>query len=101
MRLIAYIRVSTEHQSDSGLGLAAQEATVRAYAAQSGHEIVGLVVEVASGGKCDRPLLSGVLEALKRGEADGLVVSKLWTTQGQKSCVLVIEIGTAAPAPSG
>jgi DNA invertase Pin-like site-specific DNA recombinase len=77
MRLIGYIRVSTERQETAGNGLEAQEASIRAYAASGGHDIVGLVVEVASGGKDNRPLLAGALESLKKGNADGLIVAKL------------------------
>jgi DNA invertase Pin-like site-specific DNA recombinase len=77
MRLIGYARVSTDAQGVSGNGLEAQEASIRQYASNGVHEIIGMVVEVASGGKTDRPLLAGALEALRKGEADGLIVSKL------------------------
>lgn len=77
MRLLAYYRVSTDKQEDSGLGLAAQKSSVEAHAASRGDEIVGEVTEIASGGKDDRALLGSVLEALRKGEADGLIVAKL------------------------
>ena len=77
MRLIAYYRVSTDAQGVSGLGLDAQRASVHAHAASRGDEIVREITEVASGGKDDRVLLNEALAALKRGEADGLIVAKL------------------------
>lgn len=77
MRLLAYYRVSTSMQEDSGLGLEAQRASVHAHAAARGDEIVLEITEVASGGKDDRELLNEALAAMKRGEADGLIVSKL------------------------
>lgn len=77
MRLFAYYRVSTDAQGVSGNGLEAQKHSVEAYAAQRGHEIAYWVQEVASGGRDDRPLLRGALEALKRGEVDGLIFAKL------------------------
>jgi DNA invertase Pin-like site-specific DNA recombinase len=46
---IALTRVSTEEQEKSGLGLAAQEAAIRAFAAAEGFDIVEVVQEAASG----------------------------------------------------
>lgn len=78
MRLIGYYRCSTDRQGESGLGLEAQQASVRAHAALSGAEIVSEVVEVASGKSVQaRPLLNKALAAIRKGEADGLVVAKL------------------------
>lgn len=48
---IALTRVSTTEQGKSGLGLAAQEAAIRAFAAAEGFDIVEVVEEVASGGQ--------------------------------------------------
>jgi len=46
---IALTRVSTSEQGKSGLGLAAQEAAIRSFAAAEGFEVVELFSEVASG----------------------------------------------------
>jgi DNA invertase Pin-like site-specific DNA recombinase len=46
---IALTRVSTTEQGKSGLGLAAQEAAIRSFAAAEGFDIVELYSEVASG----------------------------------------------------
>lgn len=46
---IAIVRVSTSEQGKSGLGLAAQEASIRSFAAAEGFDIVEVVEEVASG----------------------------------------------------
>jgi DNA invertase Pin-like site-specific DNA recombinase len=46
---IALIRVSTSEQGKSGLGLSAQEAAIRSFAAAEGFDIVELFSEVASG----------------------------------------------------
>ncbi len=40
MKLIAYLRVSTDKQAEEGYGLDVQEAEVRAYAKANGHKIV-------------------------------------------------------------
>ncbi|MCE9608498.1 MAG: recombinase family protein [Planctomycetia bacterium] len=74
--LIAYYRVSTKQQGDSGLGLEAQAASVRSYASQSSLPIAGVYVEVESGKLADRPQLSRALAHAKRAKAV-LVVAKL------------------------
>jgi DNA invertase Pin-like site-specific DNA recombinase len=74
--LIAYLRVSTLEQADSGLGLDAQERALRAAAELHGVTL-RFAVETASGASTKRrPVLAGVLEELANGEADGLVVAK-------------------------
>jgi DNA invertase Pin-like site-specific DNA recombinase len=72
-KLVAYYRVSTVAQGESGLGLEAQKAAVEAYAAAAGLQIVAEFVEVESGKNDDRPeLLKAMLKA-KRSKA-GLIV---------------------------
>lgn len=78
MRLIGYSRVSTGEQAASGLGLAAQERSIRAWCALYHHELAAFVTDAGcSGATLDRPALQGALAALQRNEADGLVVFKL------------------------
>jgi len=67
MELIAYFRVSTARQGDSGLGLEAQRAKVQQMADERGAAVVAEFVEVESGRKVDRPQLAAALaEARKR-----------------------------------
>ena len=73
---IAYYRVSTREQGDSGLGLEAQQAAVRAFARQNGYEIVDRYKEVETGKRADRPQLRAAIEACRKGRAI-LVVAKL------------------------
>ena len=42
MRMRAYLRVITTEQVESWLGLEAQEAACREWAAQEGHEVAGV-----------------------------------------------------------
>jgi DNA invertase Pin-like site-specific DNA recombinase len=63
-RFVAYLRVSTDGQGRSGLGLEAQRAAVEAHAAARG-PIVAEHVEVESGRKKDRPQLTAALEACR------------------------------------
>lgn len=74
---IAYIRVSTKRQGESGLGLEAQQATVQAYAKAAGLELVEEFREVETGTrKRDRPQLQAALKAARERGAV-LVVAKL------------------------
>lgn len=76
MKAIAYYRVSTAAQGRSGLGLEAQQATVRDYASRTGATLLGEFTEVESGKDNNRPKLT---EALERARLTGatLVIAKL------------------------
>lgn len=76
MDAVAYYRVSTKRQGRSGLGLEAQKAAVRAYAAQAGIRIVHEYVEIASGRARKRPVLSEVLTKCRKKELH-LLVAKI------------------------
>lgn len=76
MRIIVYYRVSTRKQKESGLGLAAQRATVDAYAASSGATIIGEYTETESGRKSSRPILAAAIAECRRTGAT-LVIAKL------------------------
>ena len=56
-KLVAYYRVSTKGQGDSGLGLEGQTAAVGAYAKGQGAEIIRAYTEVETGKRADRPEL--------------------------------------------
>lgn len=59
---IAYYRVSTEEQGQSGLGLSAQQTSVRSFAESNG-ELVGEFTEVESGKKNERKELDLAIQA--------------------------------------
>lgn len=78
VRAVAYVRVSTDKQAESGVSLDEQRAKIAAYAALYGLDVIDVVVEGGASAKTlDRPGLSQALSLLRSGKADALVVAKL------------------------
>jgi DNA invertase Pin-like site-specific DNA recombinase len=75
-RFVAYYRVSTDRQGRSGLGLEAQQSSVRNYLNGGEWELIGEFTEVESGKRADRPELVKALEVCRRQKAR-LVIAKL------------------------
>ena len=74
--IVAYYRVSTQRQGVSGLGLDAQQHSVREYATRTGQAILAEYTEIESGRRCDRPKLAAALPHA-RYTGSVLVVAKL------------------------
>lgn len=72
---VAYYRVSTQRQGESGLGLEAQHHAVSAFLKGRG-ELVAEFVETESGKKVNRPKLNEALEVCRRQKAI-LIIAKL------------------------
>jgi DNA invertase Pin-like site-specific DNA recombinase len=79
MRAIAYIRVSTTEQADSGAGLAAQRAAIEAAAAAKGWELVAIHEDAGVSGKAltGRQGMADALAMLAAGQAEVIVAAKL------------------------
>ena len=75
-RLVAYERVSTARQGQSGLGLEAQRRQIAEFAATRGADVLARFTEVESGRKADRPELAKALHHAKVTGAT-LVIAKL------------------------
>lgn len=75
-RIIAYLRVSTQRQGESGLGLDAQDNAVKQFAGANSGEIIKTYIEVESGRKNDRPELAKALAHARRIKAT-LVFAKV------------------------
>jgi DNA invertase Pin-like site-specific DNA recombinase len=75
-KVIAYYRVSTKKQGESGLGLKGQVAAVAAFAAQQGAEIIKEYTEVETGKRSDRAELAAALRHARATRAT-IVIAKL------------------------
>lgn len=75
-RFVSYLRVSTEKQGRSGLGLEAQRAAVSQFLNGGSWTLVAEIVEVESGKRKDRPKLAEAI-ALCRAHRATLLVAKL------------------------
>lgn len=74
--LIGYLRVSTDRQAISGLGLEAQRNAIEQYAREQGATIAETFVETESGKLKDRPKLNAALAQCRKHKAT-LVIAKL------------------------
>jgi DNA invertase Pin-like site-specific DNA recombinase len=78
--MIAYLRVSTQKQGTSGLGLEAQNDAIRRFAEAEGRRVVETFTEVETGKGADaldrRPQLAAAIKAARKARCP-VVVSKL------------------------
>jgi DNA invertase Pin-like site-specific DNA recombinase len=76
--VVAYTRVSTSEQADSGAGLGAQRAAIDAAAEARGWTVVARFEDAGiSGSSLNRPGLTDALATLESGRASAVVVAKL------------------------
>lgn len=81
-RAISYLRVSTQQQGKSGLGIEAQREAIERFAEREGVELIGEYIEVETGKGHDalerRPQLAAALaQAKKTGKDVYVIVAKL------------------------
>jgi DNA invertase Pin-like site-specific DNA recombinase len=78
MRVLGYVRVSTEEQAISGVSLEVQRQAIVAECERQGWQLVEVVEDAGFSAKdLRRPGIRAALEELAGGRADALVVSKL------------------------
>lgn len=97
MAVYCYLRVSTDEQANSGLGLEAQRAACEAAAARLGAPLARVFTDAGVSGKTPldkRPALVAALGAVKRG--DVLVVAKRDRLARDVFIALVVERQLAA-----
>lgn len=75
-KIVSYLRVSTDRQQRSGLGLESQRAAVEGFCARTGATTAKEFVEAESGRHDDRPKLAEALAFARRARAT-LVCAKL------------------------
>lgn len=109
MKLIGYVRVSSDSQLD-GFGLQTQEAAIRTWARQHSAVLKGLIQDVGVSGATEawtRPGLSEVLQSVTQGDAQGVIVARLdrlaraLTVQEATLAVVWRSGGTVVAADSG
>lgn len=76
LSIVSYIRVSTERQGKSGLGLKSQQFAVREYLKASHGNLLAEFIEIETGRRRDRPQLLAALALCAQRRAT-LVVGKL------------------------
>lgn len=78
MRVIGYVRVSSEEQRASGAGLAAQRQAIASECERRGWQLVDTLEDAGYSAKdLKRPAIREALDTLERGDAEGLVAAKL------------------------
>src|ERR1035441_6225828 len=78
MCTIGYIRVSTDKQADTGLSLQAQREKLRAMAVVHGTDLADIIVDAGESAKnLDRPGMERILDLVRGGEVDTVIVAKL------------------------
>jgi DNA invertase Pin-like site-specific DNA recombinase len=75
-KLVAYLRVSTKGQGESGLGLEGQQLAIGRYSESTGCQVLATYTEVESGKKSDRPELAKAMSHARRAGAV-LVIARL------------------------
>lgn len=96
MKLVGYVRVSTEGQADN-FSLDAQKEKIESYCKCFGHELVEIFAEVGSGKKSEtRPKFNQALDTVKN-KAEGLIVAKLDRLARNTRDVLTVVEDVLAP----
>jgi len=76
--VIGYVRVSSEEQATSGLGLEAQRERIRAYCHARGWELVDIVTDAGwSASTLERPAMNAVRQLMRERLVDAVVALKL------------------------
>jgi len=116
VNVIPYLRVSTQEQADSGLGLEAQRATINQHAAHREWSVVRWAVDDGyTAATLTRPALMDALTQLRAHTADALVVSKLdrlsrslldfaalmETARREGWAVIALDLGVDMTTPAG
>lgn len=115
-QVVAYLRVSTDEQGESGAGLAAQEESIGREVERRGWNLVESYTDIASGkSRAMRPGLDRALADVREGRAGTLMVAKLdrlsrsmadfanimAEAKKRKFNIVAIDLGVDLSTPSG
>ena len=92
-RFVSYLRVSTDRQGRSGLGLEAQRETVASFLDGGSWQLVGEYVEVESGRTSDRPELARALARCRVMGATLVVANVSRLTRNPDFMARLVEAG--------
>lgn len=116
LRVLGYVRVSTDEQADSGAGLAAQRKAVSEGCDARGYGLVEILEDAGWSGKSlERPGISEAIARLDAGEADALMVAKLdrlsrslldfaqlmARAQAKRWVIVALDLGVDTSTPAG
>lgn len=115
MDVIGYLRVSTQEQARSGLGLDAQRDAIQQEADRRGWSVVWVSDEGATAATMRRPGITQALAMLRNGQAEALVVAKLdrlsrslldfaatmETARSQGWALVALDLGIDTTTPAG
>jgi site-specific DNA recombinase len=77
MRVVGYVRVSTEDQAREGVSLAAQRAKINAYALVKDWRVVDIIQDDVTTKHLRRPGVQRLLSLVERGQVDVVIIYKL------------------------
>src|SRR5690349_9141014 len=73
----AYVRVSTARQGEHGVSLDQQRAAIESFANRNGFQVGTWFEERQTAAKQGRPVFNRMLQALRAGEAKGVIIHKI------------------------
>lgn len=93
IRVIGYVRVSTEEQAREGISIEAQEERIRALATAKGWSLVNIIEDAGYSGKnLNRPGAKSLIDICRKTEADVVIVYKVdRLTRKQKDLWFLLE----------
>src|ERR1700740_2664269 len=78
MKVIGYVRVSTDKQAERGVSLDAQAEKIRAMAVVHGTELAEIIVDGGESAKSlNRPGMARLLAMIDAGEVEAVIIAKL------------------------
>lgn len=91
-RVFIYVRVSTQEQYKEGYSVGEQTERLKKYCEAMGWIVVKIYTDAHTGADMERPALQEMIEAVKQGKADSVVVYKLdRLSRSQKDTLTLIE----------